>query len=116
MSHVCRFCSAHIFKFEKGGKKISSSSSFLGTPRGILKVVCVCPSIELDTVSDTCACPSNIRYRIRHSVPVRRTFDTVSDTMCLSVEYSILYLTPCGCPSTLDSVSDSVCLSVKHSI
>ena len=106
MSHVCRFCRAHIFKFEKGGK---ISSSFLGMPRGILKVVCVCPSIE-HSILFRHVCLSG------HSVPVRRTFDTVSDTKCLSVEYSISYLTPCVCPSTLDSVSDSVCLSVKHSI
>ena len=59
----------------------------------------------------------SIEYSIPYPtrVPVRRTFDTVSDTKCLSVEYSISYLTPCVCPSTLDSVSDSVCLSVKHS-
>ena len=87
MSHVCRFCRAHIFKFEKGGK---ISSSFLGMPRGILKVVlyCVCPSIE-----------HSIPYPTR--VPVRRTFDTVSDTVCLSVEHSITYPIPCVCPSNI---------------
>ena len=86
MSHVCRFCRAHIFKFfEKGGK--ISSSSFLGMPRGILKVVCVCPSIE-----HSIPYPTRVPVRrtfdtvpIRNHVSVRRIFDTVFDTVCLSV-------------------------------
>lgn len=56
-------------------------------------------------------CPSN-RYRIRRSVSVRqtfaidfhrrlsvrRTFDNVSDTVCLSVKHSLAILPQCVCP------------------
>jgi hypothetical protein len=35
-------------------------------------------------------------------VSVRRIVDNVSEAVCLSVKYLLMYLTPCVCPSTVD--------------
>ena len=47
------------------------------------------------------ACPSNIRSIIRLCVSVRQTFDILSESVCLSVEHSLMQPTPCVCPSEI---------------
>lgn len=64
---------------------IGHSRLTLFLPRGLILSVMIPPP---------CVCPPNIRLCIRRSVSVCRIFDNVSEAVCLSVEYSLMYLTP----------------------